>query len=85
VRTPYRDELQKRLTEAGIGTGIHYPIPVHLQQAYATMGWKKDDFPESEGAAEQILSLPMFAGLTVEQQKLVAETISQFAASYVAR
>jgi dTDP-4-amino-4,6-dideoxygalactose transaminase len=85
VRTPYRDELQKRLTEAGIGTGIHYPIPVHLQQAYATMGWKKGDFPESEGAAEQILSLPMFAGLTVEQQKLVAETISQFAASYVAR
>lgn len=85
VRTPYRDELQKCLAEAGIGTGIHYPIPVHLQQAYASVGWKKGDFPESEAAAEQILSLPMFAGLTAEQQKLVAETISQFAASYASR
>jgi dTDP-4-amino-4,6-dideoxygalactose transaminase len=85
VRTPYRDELQKRLTEAGIGTGIHYPIPVHLQQAYSSVGWKKGDFPESEAAAEQILSLPMFAGLTADQQKLVAETISQFAASYASR
>ena len=85
VRTPYRDDLQKRLAEAGIGTAIHYPIPVHLQQAYATMGWKKGDFPESEAAAEQILSLPMFAGLTAEQQKLVAETISQFATSYASR
>ena len=85
VRTPNRDELQKRLAEAGIGTGIHYPIPVHLQQAYASMGWKKGDFPESEAAAEQILSLPMFAGLTADQQKQVAETISQFAASYASR
>ena len=40
VRTPHRDELQKHLTEAGIGTGIHYPIPVHLQRAYASMGWE---------------------------------------------
>lgn len=85
VRAPYRDELQKRLAEAGIGTGIHYPIPVHLQQAYASMGWKKGDFPESEAAADQVLSLPMFAGLTADQQKKVAETISQFAASYASR
>jgi dTDP-4-amino-4,6-dideoxygalactose transaminase len=84
VRTPYRDELQKYLNEAGVGTGIHYPIPVHLQPAYAFMGWKKGDFPKSEAVAEQVLSLPMFAGLTADQQKQVAETISQFATSYAA-
>jgi dTDP-4-amino-4,6-dideoxygalactose transaminase len=82
VRTPFRDELRKHLTEAGIETGIHYPIPLHLQKAYASMGWKKGDFRESEEAADQILSLPMFAGLTVDQQTWVGETISQFAASY---
>jgi dTDP-4-amino-4,6-dideoxygalactose transaminase len=85
LRTSSRDELQKQLTEAGIGTGIHYPVPVHLQKAYASMGWKKGDFPEAEAAAEQILSLPMFAGLTSDQQKRVVETISQFASSYANR
>ncbi len=85
VRTPFRDELQKHLSEAGVGTGIHYPVPVHLQRAYAAMGWKKDDFPVSENAADQILSLPMFAGLTSDQQKRVAESIAQFATSYVTR
>jgi dTDP-4-amino-4,6-dideoxygalactose transaminase len=82
VRTPYRDELQKRLGNAGVGTGIHYPISIHLQAAYASFGWKKGDFPESEQAADQILSLPMFAGLTLDQQRRVAETVSHFAASY---
>lgn len=79
VRTPYRDELQKHLNEAGVGTGIHYPIPVHLQTAYASFGWKKGDFPETEEAADQILSLPMFAGLTPDQQKRVAEVVMDFA------
>ena len=85
VRTRFRDELQKHLQEAGIGTGIHYPIPIHLQTAYASMGWKRGAFPESEEAADEILSLPMFAGLTADQQKRVADTISQFALSNVAR
>lgn len=85
VRTPYRDELQKHLSEAGIGTGIHYPIPVHIQQAYASLGWKKGDLPESEKAGEQILSLPMFAGLTQEQQRRVAESVAQFAMSTTTR
>jgi len=85
VRTQFRDELQKDLNEAGIGTGIHYPIPIHLQAAYASMGWKQGDFPESEEAADQILSLPMFPGLTADQQKQVTETISQFAISYAGR
>jgi dTDP-4-amino-4,6-dideoxygalactose transaminase len=85
VRTQFRDELQKHLADAGIGTGIHYPIPIHLQVAYASMGWKRGDFPETEAAAEEILSLPMYAGLTEDQQKRVAETISQFAVSTTAR
>jgi dTDP-4-amino-4,6-dideoxygalactose transaminase len=79
IRTLFRDELQKHLTEAGIGTGIHYPIPVHLLLAYASRGWKRGDFPITEDAAEQILSLPMFAGLQQEQQRRVAEVIEQIA------
>jgi len=85
VRTASRDELQKQLNEAGIGTGIHYPVPIHLQVAYTSRGWKRGDFPETEAAAGGILSLPMFAGLTEEQQKLVVEVVSQFAASPAAR
>lgn len=85
VRTENRDEFQKYLADAGVGTGIHYPIPIHLQVAYASFGWRKGDFPESEKAAEQILSLPMFAGLTATQQTRVAEAISQFSSSYVSR
>jgi dTDP-4-amino-4,6-dideoxygalactose transaminase len=85
VRTPYRDELQKHLHQAGIGTGIHYPIPVHLQQAYSSLGWKAGDLPESEKAGDQILSLPMFAGLTKDQQQRVAESVAQFAMSTTTR
>ena len=81
VRTQFRDTLQKHLTEAGIGTGIHYPVPIHLQLAYKDRGWRRGDFPNTEAAAEEILSLPMFAGLTPEQQKRVVENVSQFAAS----
>ena len=77
VRTRNRDKLQRHLTSAGIGTGIHYPIPVHLQRAYSSRGWTKGDFVESEQAANQVLSLPMFAGLTLAQQERVVETISK--------
>jgi dTDP-4-amino-4,6-dideoxygalactose transaminase len=85
VRAHNREELLRHLNAAGVGTGIHYPIPVHLQKAYSGFGWKKGDFPKSEEAAGQILSLPMFAGLTADQQTQVSETISQFAASYITR
>jgi len=84
VRTDFRDDLQKHLTEAGIGTGIHYPIPVHLQAAYASFGWKRGDFPVTEAAADQVLSLPMFGGLKPEQQKTVADAIADFA-SFILR
>jgi dTDP-4-amino-4,6-dideoxygalactose transaminase len=81
IRTSYRNELQKHLAEAGIGTGIHYPLPVHLQVAYTAMGWKRGDFPVSEDAADQILSLPMFAGLLPGDQQRVVEVVAEFASA----
>ncbi len=85
VRTQKRDEFREYLNGMHIGTGIHYPIPLHEQAAYAPLRWKKGDFPATEEAAEQILSLPMFPGLTPTQRKQVAETISQFSVSCAAR
>lgn len=79
VRTQFRDALHKHLTDAGVGTGIHYPIPIHLQLAYKDRGWKRGDFPNAEAAADEVLSLPIYAGLTEEQQRRVAESILQSA------
>jgi len=79
IGTQYRDELQRHLTTAGIGTGIHYPIPIHLQAVYAHLGWSRGDFPTSEQAAEQILSLPMFPGLGFADQHRVVEAIAELA------
>jgi dTDP-4-amino-4,6-dideoxygalactose transaminase len=81
VRVQNRDDLQRHLAEAGIGTGIHYPIPLHLQSAYRTLGYEKGDFPVTERAAAEILSLPMFPGLTPAQQSRVAEHVLEFVAS----
>jgi dTDP-4-amino-4,6-dideoxygalactose transaminase len=63
VRHPHRDRFQKRLSERGIGTLIHYPVPPHLQPAYAELGWRKGRFPIAEAIHAQILSLPMWPGL----------------------
>jgi len=81
IRTPYRDELQKHLSGVGIGTGIHYPIPIHLQAAYAGVGWKRGGFPVSEETADEILSLPMYPGLCIEEQRRVVEAVAEFASS----
>ena len=74
VRVKHRDEVQKKLTEKGISTGIHYPIPIHLQKAYAGM-WKKGDFPVAEKIAPELLSLPMYAELTEEQVRETAKVL----------
>jgi len=79
IRTRDRDAMQQHLTDAGIGTGIHYPIPLHLQPAYAGFGWHRGDFPASEEIAAEILSLPMFPDLTVRNQRRVVDAISAFA------
>ena len=80
VRVPRRDMLQQTLQQQGIQTGIHYPIPVHMLEAYIDLGYKPGDFPRSELIANEVLSLPMFAELTDEQIKIVTQAISKFAA-----
>jgi dTDP-4-amino-4,6-dideoxygalactose transaminase len=79
VRTTERAELQSFLTNSGIGTGIHYPVPVHLQKPYRSAGFKEGDFPVSESTADQVLSLPMDPRLSVAQQHRVVEAVVQFA------
>ena len=78
IRTERRDELLKFLAEQGISCGIHYPVPVHLQEAYTSLGYKIGDFPKAEEAAERVLSLPMYPELTEEQINYVAEKIKDF-------
>ncbi len=75
VRVKDRERLQAELAAANVGTAIHYPIPLHLQKAYAHLGYKAGDFPVAERVAPEILSLPMFPQLTREQQEYVAETL----------
>jgi len=75
VRVPQRDRLQKALLEAGVHTGLHYPVPVHLQPAYAEFGYRPGDFPQAEAAAAEVLSLPMFAELTGAQQRKVGDAL----------
>jgi dTDP-4-amino-4,6-dideoxygalactose transaminase len=70
--------MASHLKEAGVGTGIHYPIPLHLQKAYVSLKYKLGDYPVAESVAGEIISLPMFPQLTVDQQAKVAEEISRF-------
>jgi dTDP-4-amino-4,6-dideoxygalactose transaminase len=78
IRTDDREEMMNHLKRAGIGTGIHYPIPLHLQKAYESLNYSLGDFPAAERAAAEIISLPMFPQLTARQQALVAEEILAF-------
>jgi dTDP-4-amino-4,6-dideoxygalactose transaminase len=73
-----RDGLQEFLSEKGIATGLHYPLPLHRQKAYAHLGHKKGDFPVAESAAERLLSLPMYPELTEEQIDYVCTSIKEF-------
>jgi len=75
VRTGKRAWLQQQLAEAGIATAIHYPTPIHLQPAFADLGYRKGDFPVSEDLADQIVSLPMYPGISEEAISYVADTI----------
>lgn len=75
VRVQKRDEVLKKLNAAGIGAGIHYPVPVHLQGAFAHLGKKEGSFPVTEKAAKEILSLPMFPEITAGQQEEVVAAL----------
>lgn len=74
----YRDNLKDFLQERDIGTLIHYPIPPHLAEAYSYLGYKKGDFPIAEKNANEVLSLPMYNGMTEDEQKTVINAINQF-------
>ncbi len=78
IRTKNRDELQKHLTDNGIGTMIHYPIPPHLQEAYSHLGFKRGDFPIAEELANTMLSLPIWPGMGKEEVRNITEVISLF-------
>jgi dTDP-4-amino-4,6-dideoxygalactose transaminase len=81
IETAERDALRDFLKERGIQTGIHYPIPIHLQEAYGDLGLGPGTFPHTERLAQQSLSLPMYPELTEEQIRGVTDAIREFFAS----
>jgi len=78
VRHPRRDELKKHLDENKVGCALHYPVPLHLQKCYASLGHKAGDFPAAEKAARECLSLPIFPELTDAQIQRVADVVKGF-------
>ena len=81
VRHPRRDQLKSHLETKQIGCALHYPLPLHLQKCYASLGYKAGDFPEAEAAARECLSLPIYPELTEEQQSRVSSELLSFAAA----
>jgi dTDP-4-amino-4,6-dideoxygalactose transaminase len=73
VRVPNRDKVKAKLAERGIGTAVYYPIPLHLQQCFAYLGYKNGDFPESERACDEVLAMPVYPELPEEQIRYVAD------------
>ena len=82
IRTKNRDTLREHLKEQGISTGIHYPIPLHLQPAYSHLNHKKGDFPLTEKYSQEILSLPMFAELTKKEIEHIVEKIKYISVNH---
>jgi dTDP-4-amino-4,6-dideoxygalactose transaminase len=78
VRVPRRDELQRYMKDQGIPTEIYYPSPLHLQPAFANLGYHAGDFPKAEAACADVLALPIYPELTEEQQRAVVSAISEF-------
>ena len=81
IRTENRDQLRQHLFEAGIATGIHYPMPLHLQKACRNLGYKEGDFPVAEKLALEILSLPVYPQLQLDQQRHIAGAVMDFVAA----
>ena len=81
IRVEDRDALQRLLSQQKIGSAVYYPVPLHLQPLYASLGYKRGDFPHAEHAAREVLSLPMYPELRSEQVKRAAETVVEFVKS----
>jgi dTDP-4-amino-4,6-dideoxygalactose transaminase len=78
IRGPRRDSLRQFLKEAGVGTEIYYPLPLHLQECYSPLSGRRGDFPASESAAEETLALPIYPELTEDQQLYVVDRVKAF-------
>ena len=78
IRCEQRDRLKEYLDEQGVGTIIHYPIPPHLSEAYAYLNMKKGDLPITEHYADTVLSIPLYNGMTIEEQEQVIDAINRF-------
>jgi dTDP-4-amino-4,6-dideoxygalactose transaminase len=78
IRGGQRDALRIFLSAVGIGTEVYYPVPLHLQSCFSYLGYSEGSLPETEAAAKEVISLPIFPGLTEDEQQLVVERIRQF-------
>jgi len=78
IRVKERDNLQAHLKTRGIGTALYYPLPLHLQECYAHLGYKEGDLPESEKASRETISIPVYPELTEEQQRYIVKAIQEF-------
>jgi dTDP-4-amino-4,6-dideoxygalactose transaminase len=75
VRIPNRDDTLKKFREKEIGCSVYYPVPLHLQECFAYLGYSPNDFPESEIAARETLALPIFSGLTADEIRTIADVV----------
>jgi dTDP-4-amino-4,6-dideoxygalactose transaminase len=78
LRTTRRDDLRRHLTRSGIGTEVYYPVPLHMQQCFAYLGYRPEDCAESRRAAEEVLAIPVYPELTAEQKDYVVEAVAAF-------
>jgi len=78
IRAPQRDSLRRHLTDSGVGCGVFYPLPLHLQPCFGYLGYKKGDFPEAERASSEVLALPIYPELTEGLQAEVVDAVKRF-------
>ena len=82
IRVENRDEVQAKLKEQGIPTAVHYPMPLHLQECFAYLGYKRGDFPVAEKISDEIMSLPMNPDLSDEEVETIVKSLERFLLLY---